>query len=55
VPLHLRNAPTKLMKDQGYGKDYQWKPGFEHNKGFMPEELKIMSFTNPKTFPVCLH
>ncbi|HRQ86892.1 MAG TPA: replication-associated recombination protein A, partial [Candidatus Saccharibacteria bacterium] len=34
VPLHLRNAPTKLMKDLGYAKDYKWKAGFEHKGGF---------------------
>lgn len=40
VPLHIRNAPTPLMKDLGYGKDYQWKADFKHNKGFLPDELK---------------
>jgi putative ATPase len=40
VPLHLRNAPTKLMKDLGYGKNYKWQAGFEPEKGFLPEELK---------------
>lgn len=40
VPLHLRNAPTKLMKDLGYGKDYKWEANFKHNKGFLPEEIK---------------
>jgi len=39
VPLHLRNAPTKLMKDLGYAKDYKWEAGFEHDKGFLPDEL----------------
>jgi putative ATPase len=39
-PLHLRNAPTKLMKNLGYGKDTKWEPGFEHPKGFMPEGLE---------------
>lgn len=39
VPLHLRNAPTKLMKDLGYAKDYKWKADFKHNKGFLPPEL----------------
>lgn len=48
VPLHLRNAPTKLMKDQGYAKDYEWKPGFEHEKGFMPAPLKGEVFYAPK-------
>lgn len=39
VPLHLRNAPTKLMGDLGYGKDYQWKADFKHTKGFLPEDI----------------
>lgn len=39
VPLHLRNAPTKLMKDLGYGKDYKWQADFQHQKGFLPDEL----------------
>lgn len=40
VPLHLRNAPTKLMKDLGYAKDYKWEADFKHNKGFLPDEIK---------------
>ena len=40
VPLHLRNAATKLMKDLGYGKDYKWQAGFQHEKGFLPEEVR---------------
>ncbi|HMI09524.1 MAG TPA: replication-associated recombination protein A [Candidatus Saccharimonadales bacterium] len=40
VPLHLRNAPTKLMKDLGYSKDYKWQADFKHNKGFLPDELE---------------
>ena len=40
VPLHVRNAPTKLMKDLGYGKGYQWQADFKHDKGFLPEEAK---------------
>lgn len=39
VPLHLRNAPTKLMKDLGYAKDYKWEADFKHSKGFLPNEL----------------
>ena len=39
VPLHIRNAPTKLMKDLGYGKDYKWQADFKHQKGFLPEEI----------------
>lgn len=40
VPLHLRNAPTKLMKDLGYNKNYKWEADFKHEKGFLPDELK---------------
>jgi len=40
VPIHLRNAPTKLMKDLGYGKGYKWEADFQHTKGFLPDELK---------------
>ena len=39
VPLHLRNAPTKLMKELGYGKGYQWQANFQHEKGFLPDEV----------------
>jgi putative ATPase len=44
VPLHLRNAPTKLMKDLGYGKDYKWQADFRHGEGFLPPELKEADF-----------
>lgn len=40
VPLQLRNAPTKLMNDLGYGKDYKWQADFKHPDGFLPPELK---------------
>ncbi|OYX43293.1 AAA family ATPase [Candidatus Saccharibacteria bacterium 32-49-12] len=40
VPLHLRNAPTKLMKDLGYAKDYKWQADFKHQKGFLPEDVQ---------------
>ena len=39
VPLHIRNAPTKLMKDLGYGKDYKWKANFQPEKQFLPDEV----------------
>ncbi len=39
-PLHIRNAPTKLMGDLGYGKGYKWEADFKHEKGFLPDELK---------------
>jgi putative ATPase len=42
VPLHLRNAPTKLMKELGFGKDYKYNPAFEEpvEQAYLPEELK---------------
>ncbi len=42
VPMAIRNAPTKLMKDQGYGKDYKYAHNFEGNfvlMNFLPEEI----------------
>ena len=46
-PLHLRNAPTKLMKEFDYGKDYHWKAGFEHPKGFLPTKLQGEHYWQP--------
>lgn len=40
VPLWLRNAPTKLMKDLEYGKGYKWQADFKPGKGFLPDGLK---------------
>lgn len=40
VPLHVRNAQTKLMEDLGYGKGYEWHANFKHEKGFLPEEIQ---------------
>ncbi len=42
VPLHLRNAPTRLMKELNYGKDYQYAHNYENNfvkQDFLPKEL----------------
>jgi putative ATPase len=39
VPLHLRNAPTKLMKDLAYNKGYKWQADFQPDKGFLPDEI----------------
>lgn len=39
VPLHLRNAPTNLMKDLGYGEDYKWQADFKPNGGFLPDDV----------------
>ena len=42
VPIHLRNAPTKLMKDLGYSKDYKYSPDFDYkeNQEYLPKKLK---------------
>ena len=39
VPLHLRNAPTNLMKDLGYNKGYRWEAGFKDTRGFLPDDV----------------
>jgi putative ATPase len=47
VPLHLRNAPTKLMKELGYGKEYTWSSNYvgpNKNLSFLPEKLKGKKF-----------
>jgi putative ATPase len=54
VPLHLRNAPTKLMKDLGYHKDYKYAHSFEGNfitENYLPEELKGTQFYKPGNTP----
>lgn len=40
VPLHIRNAPTRLMKDLGYNKGYEWQAGFKPKQGFLPEDVR---------------
>ena len=40
VPIWLRNATTKLMKDLGYGKGQKWEAGFHLDKSYLPEDLK---------------
>jgi putative ATPase len=50
VPLALRNAPTKLMKDLGYGEDYKYAHDYENNfiaEEFMPKEVAKTSFYRP--------
>ena len=44
VPLGLRNAPTNLMKDLGYGQGYEWRAGFKHGEGFLPKEISGLDF-----------
>ena len=39
VPTHLRNAPTKLMKDLGFGKGQKWEAGFHLDKSYLPDEI----------------
>lgn len=39
VPLHLRNAPTALLQDLGYGEGYEWRADYKPELGFMPDEL----------------
>ncbi len=54
VPLHLRNAPTKLMKQLGYGKDYQYAhdfPGHFVRQEYMPEELHHPQLWHPQDTP----
>jgi putative ATPase len=40
IPHIIRNAPTKLMKDEGYGKGYSMYPNEEEKKDFLPDKLK---------------
>ncbi|OGY94818.1 MAG: AAA family ATPase [Candidatus Komeilibacteria bacterium RIFOXYC1_FULL_37_11] len=42
VPLHIRNAPTKLMKELGYGQDYKYSPDYNYKESqeYFPKELK---------------
>jgi len=51
VPLHIRNAPTSLMKEIGYGKDYQYAHHFENafvpGESYLPEELKDKIYYQP--------
>lgn len=51
VPLHLRNAPTKLMKELNYGKDYKYAHNFENNfvnQDYLPDEAKNQKFWEPQ-------
>ena len=51
VPLHLRNAPTKLMKQLGYGKDYKYAHNYENHfveQQFLPDEVNNARFWQPQ-------
>lgn len=46
IPLHLRNTPTKLMKDLGYNKGYTWEANAQHKNGFLPGALANLDLFN---------
>ena len=50
VPLHIRNAPTRLMKNMGYGKDYEYSHSYENNfspQEYLPSEISGKKFYDP--------
>jgi putative ATPase len=54
VPLHIRNAPTKLMKELGYGKNYKYAHSFDGNfteQDFLPEKIKSERLYFPQNNP----
>jgi putative ATPase len=54
VPLHIRNAPTKLMKNMGYGKNYKYAHSYEGNfteQEFLPDNLTGTTFYDPGNTP----
>lgn len=54
VPLHLRNAPTKLMEQLGYGKDYKYAHDYQNHfvkQQFLPDELQGTTFWTPQSNP----
>ena len=54
VPLHLRNAPTQLMKELGYGKDYKYAHDYKENfvrQQFLPDEANSKQFWHPQDNP----
>ena len=54
MPIHLRNAPTKLMKELGYGKDYLYAHDYDQNFAFqdyLPDDLQGEVFYEPGNNP----
>ncbi|HAW51109.1 MAG TPA: AAA family ATPase [Flavobacteriales bacterium] len=54
IPLHLRNAPTKLMKDLGYGKEYKYAHQFDQNfidQQYLPDSIEKLTFYHPGENP----
>ena len=50
VPLSIRNAPTKLMKELGYGDDYKYAHSYDNNFAeheFLPEDIKNTKLYDP--------
>ena len=47
VPVWLRNAPTKLMKELGYGKGQKWEAGFHLDKNYLPDSIKNEKLFKP--------
>ena len=50
VPLHIRNAPTRLMKNLGYGKNYEYSHSYENNfspQEYLPKEIAGTKFYDP--------
>ena len=50
IPLHLRNAPTKLMQDLDYGKNYKYAHNYENNfidQEFLPDEISGTKLYEP--------
>lgn len=53
VPLHLRNAPTKLMKELGYGEEYKYSHDYDNHfvaQEFLPNEISGATFYNPSEY-----
>ena len=55
IPIHLRNAPTRLMKELGYGKEYKYNPNYVGGKvqqEYLPDQLKDMEFLESRDLGV---
>lgn len=53
TPLHIRNAPTRLMKDLGYGKNYRYSHDFDNSysyQNYLPEEMSTTTYYTPSAF-----
>lgn len=53
IPIHLRNAPTRLMKEMGYGKEYKYNPRYQDGRvkqEYLPEKLADRRFLEDQDF-----